>query len=74
MAEKILRAALAEIDVIEQSLSPGQCPRLAQQSPETPAGLDLFGRERVADHGPSLRLVFSYRKGYVGMIIPTYDV
>ena len=26
------------------------CSRLTQQSPETPAGLDLFGGERIANH------------------------
>jgi hypothetical protein len=34
------------------------CSRFTQQPPETPAGLDLFGRERTADHGTTARLVF----------------
>jgi hypothetical protein len=34
------------------------CSRFTQQPPETPAGLDLFGRERIADHDTSVRLVF----------------
>jgi len=32
------------------------CSRVTQQSPETPAGLDLFGRERIANHGTRVRL------------------
>jgi hypothetical protein len=34
------------------------CSRFPQQSPETPAGLDLFWPERTADHGTTARLVF----------------
>jgi hypothetical protein len=34
------------------------CPRFTQQPAETPAGLDLFGRERIANHGARVRLVF----------------
>jgi hypothetical protein len=34
------------------------CSRFTQQPPETPAGLDLFGRERIANHGTRVRLVF----------------
>lgn len=34
------------------------CSRFTQQPPETPTGLDLFGRERIANHGTTVRLVF----------------
>jgi len=34
------------------------CSRSTQQPPKTPAGVDLFGRERTADHGTTARLVF----------------
>ena len=38
------------------------CSRVTQQSPKAPAGLNLFGRERIADHATEYDWYFNTSK------------
>jgi hypothetical protein len=46
LSQRLRRDAGRVRDITEITV----CSRVTQQSPKAPAGLNLFGRERIADH------------------------
>ena len=69
-AEAYIQALLPQVGAIDD-VEIAVCPRVAEPAPELPAGLDLFGRERVANHVTTIGRYFNTDNCLVGIKVPT---